>query len=349
MHTSRNEQGNGLVLALFGLVILAIMVWAGLQVARQVTLQRHATAGQTKAVASLRGVSLSPASYTASGLTSFLGKVETIPHAALEWQGDWQELGQANTGASLVMTNASSHHYTPLLVVSAFKDGGKSSSVPIRPLTDSQIASYVASARNYARTYRPAYFGIGVEVNRIYETSPQNYQLFLDLFHEAVTAIHAVSPDTKVFTTFQLERLRGLRGGLYGGVNDQAKNDWQLVDDFKDADLLAFSSYPGIVYQSLDAIPSDYYSSVAAHTSKPLAFTELGWPAADQAAGWTSSPQTQAGFIALFWSQTAKLPVKFSIWSFMYDQAVSAPFNHLGLVDADGSPRPAWISFTASN
>jgi hypothetical protein len=296
-----------------------------------------------ESAAMLRGVSLSPVTYNATGFNAFFTKANGLD--AVEWQGDWQELGQAGTGASLVTGSASEYHYTPILVVSAFKDAGQSRSVPIRPLTPDQVDAYVSKAEAYARDHRPAYFGVGVEVNRIHETSPTDYSAFVSLFHKAASAIHRVSPGTKVFTTFQLERLKGLRGGLYGGNNDPTKNDWALLDDFSDADFVGFTSYPELIYKTPADLPSGYYSDVASHTSKPVVFTELGWPAATVAAGWDGSTGAQVGFLNGFKSQTASLPVQFVIWSFLYDQQTSAPFTHLGLLNDDGSERPARQAF----
>ena len=115
----------------------------------------------------------------------------------------------------------------------------------------------------------------------------------MSLFNQAAIAIHQASPNTQFFTSFQLERLSGLRGGLYGGTNNLHTNNWSLLDDFSAADLLAFTSYPEIIYRTPSEIPLDYYQTIADHTAKPIAFTELGWPAADEAVGITGSKQIQ--------------------------------------------------------
>ena len=341
----RNENGNGLIILVFAVTVIVLIVVAGVALQSHTkTTRKTMTTADTSSQGTLRGFSLSPKSYDSAGFVDFFGKVHS--GNIVEWQGDWDELGRSGTGASLVLNAASTYTFVPVLVVSAFKDGARSSSVPIRPLTSDQQDVYIAKARDFAQQYQPAYFGVGVEINRVYETSRSDYQQFVKLFNQTVSAVHAVSPHTKVFTTFQLERLKGLRGGLFGGTNDTAANNWNMLADFSQADLLGFTSYPGIIYKRPSDIPSDYYQDIRAHTAKPVAFTELGWPAADEAPGWTSSQADQASFVRRFNGATTALPPRLIVWSFVYDQQVSAPFDHLGLLNSDGSQRPAASLFT---
>ena len=108
--------------------------------------------------------------------------------------------------------------------------------------------AYEVGAVAFAKAYKPEYLGFGIEINALHETNPADYASFKVFFAKVVKVVKQVSPDTKVFTVFQLERLRGLRGGLFGGKNNSTINDWVLLGDFPDADLLAFTTYPCIVY-----------------------------------------------------------------------------------------------------
>jgi len=156
--------------------------------------------------------------------------------------------------------------------------------------------------------------------------------------------VRAASPDTKAFTVFQLERLRGLRGGLYGGVNDPAANAWALLADFPSTDLLAFTTYPCIVYEDPSDLAPDYYVDVASHTPKPVAFTEAGGFRAGPT-GWESSSEEQAAFVAKYVSMTSPLKPKLLIWSFLYDQPVAEPFKTMGLLPTNGAETPGWMAW----
>lgn len=323
------------VLILVALVILGI----GAAIAQRQPAAPTSAAEQAATL--LRGVAISPRSYTASGLQEFFRTAAQL-HGVVTWQGDWQELGTANSGATTIATNAATYGYTPLIVVTAFTDAGQSRLVPILPLTSAQLDAYVAKARAYAQTYRPKYFGVGIEVNRIYETSPSDYQTFVALFNRTAAAVHAASPHTQVLTTFQLERLQGLRGGLYGGVNDANANNWSLLSDFSAADDLGFTTYPSLLYTTPTAIPANYYAAISQHTTKPVLFTEAGWPAADQAAGWSSDAAAQQAYVQMLLAAAQRLSARVVVWSFLFDQSTAAPFASMGLFDTNGTARPAW-------
>jgi hypothetical protein len=43
-----------------------------------------------------------------------------------------------------------------------------------------------------------------------------------------------------------------------------------------------------------------------------------------------------------FFALTSEFDDEFFIWSFMYDPQTVEPFRSMGLINYDGSPRPAW-------
>lgn len=206
------------------------------------------------------------------------------------------------------------------------------------PLDDATKQKAVA----FAQKYKPEYLALGIEVNVLYEKSPEDFEYFAQFFSEAYDAVKAVSPNTKVFTIFQLEKMKGLNGGLFGGVNDPSKAEWVLLGKFQKSDLAAFTTYPGLVYKNPSEIPADYYSEIRTHTSKPIAFTEIGWHSAPSPQGWESSEQEQAEFASAFFSRTKGMGEEFAIWSFLYDQNTIKPFNSMGLFYANGTQKKAW-------
>lgn len=288
--------------------------------------------------ATLRGVSLSPRSFAGGDFIDFFKKAKQAG-SVVTWSGDWAELVDSKGAPYVVAQLAADNGLKPVIIAQFFT---QSTGKLLRPLNDSTRRSYEAGAVDFAKAVKPNYLGLGIEVNVLKEKSPEDYASFKAFFAEVATAVKQASPDTKVFTVFQLERLRGLRGGLYGGADDPAVNDWALLSDFPDADLLAFTTYPCLIYRDPSDIPADYYTAeITQHTSKPIAYTEAGWFRVGFA-GWESTPEEQARFASRYLELTKPLNPGLLIWSFLYDQAVVEPFTSMGLLGKDGVSTPAW-------
>ena len=286
----------------------------------------------------LRGVSLSPCSYASSDFTYFFTKAKQAGNI-VTWSGYWMELSNPKGAPYVVAQIAAANGLKPVIIAQFFT---QSTGKLLRPLNDSVKQKYEVGAAAFAKAYKPEYLGFGIEINALHETNPADYASFKAFFAKVVKVVKQVSPDTKVFTVFQLERLRGLRGGLFGGKNDPTINDWVLLGDFPDADLLAFTTYPCIVYNYPSDLPADYYTAeITQHASKPIAYTEAGWFRVGFA-GWESSPEEQARFLALYTEKTSPLNPELLVWSFLYDQAVPQPFTSMGLLGKDDSTSPAW-------
>jgi len=52
--------------------------------------------------------------------------------------------------------------------------------------------------------------------------------------------------------------MKGLHGGPFGGTNDESLSQWGLLDDFPDADALAFTTCPCLVFKDPSEMPEDY-------------------------------------------------------------------------------------------
>ena len=135
--------------------------------------------------------------------------------------------------------------------------------------------------------------------------------------------------------------MKGLHGGLFGGTNDPDKAQWFLLEKFKQ-DMVSFSTYPMLIYKSPDMIPANYYNEITMHTSKSIAFTEIGWHSDDNIPGWESNEIEQAEFIDTFFALTVNLDMPIAIWPFMFDQDIGDPFKYIGLIDYNGKLKLAW-------
>lgn len=277
------------------------------------------------------GFSLSPLNFEEAGFVQFF-ETASAHGDLVAWVGPWQELGQ---GGSLVYELSSQHGYVPVVVTGFPTDAGGSRVIP------DDAAEMVDAIARWVADHPVPYLGVGVEINAfLWERSPEDFDWFVAAFPLVVEAVHEVSPETKVFPGFQLERLRGLKGGLYG--EEDTDSEWELIDLFPDADVVGFTTYPGLIFTSPTEIPDDYYIEIFEHTDKPIVFTEVGWQAGGELAEWSGSPDDQADFMALRVGELAVLG-DMLIWSFLWDQeGAPEPFATMGLIDRDGFERPAW-------
>ncbi|MGW8179746.1 MAG: hypothetical protein ACWGQW_13455 [bacterium] len=289
----------------------------------------------------LEGVSFSPRNYTGEGIVDFFTKAPES-NDLITWVGDWIQLGDSKTVPYLVYGLRDLYNYEAM-VITAYIDQG--SGTILRLLDEETKQQYLESATDFASTYKPKYMGFGVEMNTVKKTNSEAYTEFKDFYPEMYAAVKEASPDTLVFTVWQLEQMKGLDGGLFGGVNDPENAQWDLLDDFE-ADIAVFTLYPCLVYGDPADIPEDYLTEIAEHTDKPIAFSEMGW-FREGFKGWESSPEEQAAYIDRYFELSASIDPVFTIWSFYYDQATFEPFRTMGLLDVNGTETAgleAWSS-----
>jgi hypothetical protein len=293
----------------------------------------------------LKGVSLSPRSDDPEDFTGFFEKAARAGDM-VSWVGDWAEMGLRDGGGPRVISGlTSSYNYIPLVIVQFFT---QSTGQLVRPLSAENKQTYLENTVDFVGEFEPEYLGLGVEVNVLYEKSPAQFREFVAFYAEVYDAVKERSPATEVFTVFQLERMKGLHGGLFGGTNDPSKSQWHLIDLFE-TDIVAFTTYPGLIHRSPDLIPDYYYKVIASHTDKHVAFTEIGWHSEQSPLGWESSDEEQAEFVRTFFELTGDLNAEFLVWSFLYDPDTIEPFRSMGLCDReDGRERPAWEVWVSS-
>lgn len=289
-----------------------------------------------------KGLTFTPATYDSNGISNYFSTAK-LGGTIVAWAGDWDELGDPKGAPTVLQSLASQSGLTLVVELQFFSS---SNGLVLRPLNSTNEAHYKNLAVSFAQSYKPGYMALGVEVNVLNEHSPADYKAFVSFFGEAREAIKAVSPATRVFTIFQLERMKGLDGGLFGGTNDTGKAEWGLLADFGKGDLFGFTTYPGLLYHDPSGIPDDYYLDIASHTQKQIAFTEIGWQSGSLSGGWTSSESSQAQFVSRFFNLTVGLQRVFAIWSVLYDQNVPPPFNTMGLFSNAGAAKRAWSAWT---
>ena len=292
----------------------------------------------------LTGVGFSPVSEQPYDVIDFFKNAGAAGNTVV-WSGDWKEFEYARGFPTLVAEQSYLNKLTAVIEVTPFNPSGGRL---LRSLDDKTQDKYVAGAADFASRYQPRYLGLGIGSDALYARSPADFEKFVALFDRTYDQVKAVAPGTKIFTVFQLEKMNGLNGGLYGGVNDPSKNLWFLLDKFPRADLIAFNTYPGMIYQTPTEIPCDYFTGISTRTARPLAFSGTGWKSAEAPSGLPGGEKQQAEYVEVFTALTGDLNPEFSAWSYLYDPVAPAePFNSMGLLRGDGTPRPAWYAWSA--
>jgi hypothetical protein len=204
-----------------------------------------------------------------------------------------------------------------------------------------QVEVYSEALAALARDVRPSFLGVGNEINLLWEDDPAAFDAFATALPGIADRVREASPRTRVFTTFQLEFLRG--GGAISGVEREPR--WDLVDAVADAiDFVAFTTYPWFDYPTPEEIPGDYYRAILDELELPIGFTELGWPAGELAVApgglGAGTPEAQAAFIERLEELLEGIEPVLGLWVHAFDSpAAGELFATLGLHEADGTPR----------
>lgn len=278
------------------------------------------------------GISLTPEAFDGPSFERFMAMV---PEAGgvLSWAGEGTELATEKNAASVVVGLSRQRTWTPVIVT------GAKGSIMNDALKRVALQKAIV---DFAGQEKPPYLAIGNEINFSYQGDKER-DAMVDFFKSTYRKVKEVSPKTRVFPVFQLEWMKGLKGGLFGGKDDAAFAEWDLIERFSDADMIAFTTYPGLSYKNPKDIPADYYSEIAKYTNKPVVFTEIGWfRVGPKATGWESTPEEQAEFVRRIPSLMESTKPAFVIWPFLFDQAIGPPFEFMGLLPPASSTTPGW-------
>ncbi|RMF91758.1 MAG: hypothetical protein D6733_00300 [Methanobacteriota archaeon] len=193
---------------------------------------------------------------------------------------------------------------------------------------------WMAEARELARDFRPEYISLGNEINDYFYLHPEELDAYVSLFDETKREIKKVSPETKVLVVFSYNHLL---------ENEQ----WELLETFDSrADVIGITTYPWKQYGAPEDMPDDYYSRIAMHTTRPIAFTEIGWISDPP-----SSEKRQSQFLLRFLELTKDLDVEMVNWLFLHEMElggvageVSDPrTGSIALKRRDGSEKDVYL------
>jgi hypothetical protein len=218
------------------------------------------------------------------------------------------------------------------------------------------------------REFHPSYLGLASEINTYQDTHPDDFENYLSLYRSVYDLIKAEAPQTKVFVTFQWEEMNNLIPDVAQG--EPFEVNWHQMEQFEPSlDVWTISSYPFIIFQSEEDIPSDYYSTLLGHTSRPIAVAEGGF-SSENVLSFSGTPQCQVDYLNAIHTQIGGDRLAFWIYLLLADfnmesytevliqqgHGNDAPtlgiFAAVGLCGSDFTPKPAlvvWDSFREIN
>jgi len=193
---------------------------------------------------------------------------------------------------------------------------------------------------------KPPYLCLATEINLMAFKNIQEYIYFAHVYKQLYPVIKKVSPETKVFVSFQDDFIVILDDREPGKVKEHSK----LIDIFRpELDLIALTSYPSDHFPAPDQIPQDYYSRIYRHIAKSdeVMFMEIGWPGSDE-----NSYKKQVEFIKALPKLMKDVKPKVLAWSLLHDvrtSAMGANLTTTGLITPSGQRKPAFKYFEDLN
>lgn len=148
------------------------------------------------------------------------------------------------------------------------------------PDADQVRSAYLAYVRFMVGLFKPSHLAIGIEVNLYFEKCPGRQAGLVGLLNAAYDAAKAVSPETRVFPTIQIDHLYGEADDACAPGQDKAScfdANYAEIATLK-RDLFAMSSYPYFdgTY-SPQTLPHDWFSRGADRGSEVGFVAETGW------------------------------------------------------------------------
>ena len=300
-----------------------------------------------------RGIAVTPRNFpnfTSADVDEAFEQAQTLGQQAV-FIYQWSQLDL--DVVRLMLAKARQHNLIPILGLSPTslgkgrKEIDAPSAVRVQAGTELSFANpvvrraYIKEARALAKL-KPPYLCLATEINLLGLQRLPEYLQFVTLYKEAYQAVKRVSPQTKVFVSFQWEWVRILDAKDAGRLAEHSK----LIDIFRPRlDLVAFTTYPSAFYAAPAQLPADYYTWMSHHLPphEPVMFMEVGWPTAGN-----GSETEQRDFIARLPELMKGINVIGLEWALLHDVQVGAfdaNLNSVGLRYRDDRPKPGYDRF----
>lgn len=205
-------------------------------------------------------------------------------------------------------------------------------------------ARFASLVEELAVEIRPAFLVIGVEVNFYAHLDPDGFRAFVKLYGHLRGRLRELRAPTRILVSFQYEDLLGHRPF----ESSVSKPSMKLVSVFN-PQLLALSTYPGLVHRTPADIPQDYFEPALA-LDRPVLILETGWHT-----GGSGSEAEQAAYVRRLLTLARTKCFQLVNWASAVD-TLAMPYppedeaqrhgvptwaGSLGLFDMTGRPKPA--------
>lgn len=204
-------------------------------------------------------------------------------------------------------------------------------------------AAYIKAAIDLAQL-NPPYLCLATEINLLAIQRLPEYLHFVSLYKEAYRAVKLVSPQTKVFVTFQWEWVRILDAKEPDRIAEHSK----VINIFRpELDLVGFTTYPSPFHETPVQLLPDYYTWMFRHIppSDPVMLMEIGWPTSG-----SGNEAEQLAFLERLPNLLKGINLVGIEWALLHDVqigAFDADLNTVGLRYRDGRLKPGYGAFRA--
>ena len=191
---------------------------------------------------------------------------------------------------------------------------------------------------------KPAYLCLATEINFLAMQRLPEYLHFAGLYKAAYREVKRVSPDTRVFVSFQWEWMRILDAKEPFKIKEHSK----VVDIFRpELDVVGLTTYPSPFHKTPGDLVPDYYTWVYRHVRKSdeILLMEVGWPT-----GGSGSELEQLAYIRRLPSLLEEVNVSVVAWALLHDISLpefDADLNTVGLITNKGQRKPGYREFMA--
>lgn len=202
---------------------------------------------------------------------------------------------------------------------------------------------YIETVMELAKL-KPPYLCLATEINLMAFKNIEEFKYIAFVYKKLYPEIKKISPNTKIFVSFQWDFFTILDNRDSGRINEHSK----LIDIFRpELDLVAFTSYPADHFSAPSQIPYDYYSRILRHVKKKdeIMFMEIGWPAIGK-----DGELRQQEFIRLLPPLMKNVRPGVIAWSLLHDVGGNVLSNDLsatGLLKNDGGVKAGFKAFKA--
>ncbi len=255
------------------------------------------------------------------------------------------------------------HHVEYDRIAPAWTEAGANQ--PLPPGWDAYPMDHpdiVRAAANYLRTliriFEPEFVALGVEVNLLYCRKPAAWPEFTRLYRTLRDTLRSEFPGVRFGFSIQYENLLGLGSDAFSYVTREGVGSMQPLIEAIDAllpftDALALSTYPFMIPGL--RLPDDFFDPAARLARRhglPMLIEQTGYTSRSfEAEGIEvpGSPEAQRDFMAFLMARAYEHDFQYVMnwvprdYGDYYGAGIFArTWAYTGLVDTQGTPRPAW-------